>query len=117
MHEQRVRMIIFMANDELNYRLLKVLQDEPEISQRGLSERLGVSLGKVNYCLNALIERGLIKARNFKNSDNKRAYAYFLTPSGIEEKSKVAIRFLRHKMAEYEKLRAEIRQLQREMNN
>lgn len=104
-----------MATDELNYKLLKVLHEEPEISQRGLADRLGISLGKANYCLNALIERGLIKARNFRSSENKRAYAYLLTPSGIEEKSRVAIRFLRHKMSEYEALKSEIKQLRKEI--
>lgn len=104
-----------MADDETHYKILKLLQADPHISQRALAEALGVSLGKTNYCLKALIGRGLIKARNFRNSSNKAAYAYFLTPKGMEEKATVTLRFLKRKMAEYESLREEIEHLRREV--
>jgi EPS-associated MarR family transcriptional regulator len=76
-----------------------------------------VSLGKVNYCLKALMGRGLIKARNFKNSDNKRAYLYVLTPAGIESKAKITIGFLQRKVEEYQRLKFEIEELQKEVRN
>ena len=104
-----------MLDDETHYKILKLLQDNPRISQRALAEALGVSLGKTNYCLKALIGRGLVKARNFRNSNNKAAYAYFLTPVGIEEKARVAIHFLKRKMAEYEVLEHEIAALRRDL--
>ena len=84
------------------------------MSQRRLADELGVSVGKVNYCLKALIDRGLVKANNFRNSQNKRAYLYVLTPKGLTEKSRNAVRFLQRKTAEYEALRKEIDQLRRE---
>ena len=76
---------------------------------------MGVSLGKVNYCINALIKKGLVKARNFRNSRNKLAYAYLLTPRGIEQKSDVTVQFLRRKVAEYEALKYEIAELRQEV--
>ena len=85
------------------------------MTQRQLAQQLGVSLGKANYCLKALIDKGLIKARNFKNSDNKRAYLYVLTPKGIEEKSRISVSFLKRKMDEYERLKTEIEDLKREV--
>ncbi|MBI2778698.1 MAG: MarR family EPS-associated transcriptional regulator [Gammaproteobacteria bacterium] len=103
-------------DDESHYKILKLLQEDPHISQRAIAEVLGVSLGKTNYCLKALIGRGLIKAKNFRNSNNKAAYAYFLTPMGMEEKAKVTARFLKRKMAEYEMLREEIESLRREVS-
>jgi EPS-associated MarR family transcriptional regulator len=84
------------------------------VSQRDLAVQLGVSVGKVNYCLKALIDRGLVKANNFRNSNNKRAYFYVLTRRGISEKSRNAVRFLQRKTAEYEALRKEIERLRRE---
>ena len=78
-------------DQETHYKLLSYLDNHPDVTQRELAEQLGVSLGKVNYCLKALMGRGLIKARNFKNSDNKRAYLYVLTPDGIENKAKITI--------------------------
>ena len=103
-----------MLADEDRYRILKRLAEDPGASQRVLAEELGISLGKVNYCLNALIEKGLLKVNNFRTSDNKRAYAYYLTPTGIMEKAKVTVRFLQHKIAQYESLKEEIEQLKRE---
>lgn len=88
---------------------------EPVSSQRGLAERFGVSLGKVNYCLRALIDKGLIKASNFRRSDNKWAYAYVLTPAGLEEKSRLTKVFLHNKLIDFEVLQQEIEALKREL--
>ena len=85
------------------------------MTQRELAEALGVSLGKANYCLKALINRGLVKAENFKNSANKRAYLYLLTPKGMEAKARISVRFLQRKMEEYETLKLEIEQLKTEL--
>ena len=103
-----------MFDDDTSYGLLKTLEDNPSLSQRDLAKRLGISLGKVNFCLNALIEKGCLKVNNFRNSDNKLAYAYLLTPHGIEEKARMTVRFLKYKMQEYEQLRAEINELKLE---
>ena len=97
-----------------HYKVLKILEQNPQVSQRELAKELGVSLGKANYCLKALIEKGLVKANNFKNSSNKLAYIYVLTPSGIEAKAKISVQFLQRKMEEYEALGTEIEQLKRE---
>ncbi|MDF1584437.1 MAG: MarR family EPS-associated transcriptional regulator [Methyloprofundus sp.] len=100
-----------MLTDEYRYKILKLLEENPEISQRELAKTLGISLGKTNYCLKALIEVGILKADNFRNSKNKLAYMYLLTPKGIEEKAKITSRFLNNKLQEYEKLQAEIAEL------
>jgi len=99
----------------MRYRLLKHLSEQPQASQRHLSQVLGVSVGSLNYCVNALIERGWVKATNFRNSHNKLAYAYLLTPSGIEAKTRIAMRFLQRKLEEYEALEQEIAQLRTEV--
>jgi len=101
--------------EDTHFRLLKLLEARPELSQRDLARELGTSLGKINYCLNALIDKGLVKARNFRNSRNKLGYAYLLTPRGIDSKATIAVQFLKRKMAEYETLKIEIEQLQREV--
>jgi EPS-associated MarR family transcriptional regulator len=93
---------------------MRLLEANPEISQRDAARELNVSLGKLNYCLNALVEKGWIKVTNFRNSRNKAAYMYLLTPRGIEEKAALTVRFLQIKMQEYEALREEIRQMRRE---
>ena len=103
-----------MLTDETRYRILKLLEADPQASQRRISDELGISLGRVNYCLNALINKGLVKANNFRNSENKRAYLYLLTPRGIEERARVTARFLRVKLDEYEILKRELEDLQRE---
>ncbi len=100
-----------MFDDTTSYGLLKTLADEPNLSQRDLAKRLGVSLGKVNFCLNALIAKGCLKADNFRNSDNKLAYAYLLTPRGVEQKAHLTVEFLQIKIREYERLRVEIAEL------
>lgn len=103
-----------MLTDEYRYKILKLIVDNPEISQRELAQQLGISLGKANYCLNALIDKGLVKASNFRNHRNKLAYMYLLTPHGIEEKAAITVRFLKWKMQEYESLKAELEELRRE---
>ena len=100
-----------MHSDEAHYHILKLLEDRPQISQRELAAELGMSLGKTHYCLRALVERGLVKANNFRRSDNKAAYAYLLTPSGIQEKLHITRRFLQRKQAEYDALHAQIAEL------
>jgi EPS-associated MarR family transcriptional regulator len=95
--------------------LLKILEQNPRHSQRDLAYGLDISLGKVNYCLKSLIEKGLIKAENFKNNNNKSQYAYLLTPKGIKEKSKLTKDFLQRKIMEYEMLEREIASLKREI--
>jgi len=98
-------------DESTKYGLLRMLEETPDLSQRELASRLGVSLGKVNFCLKALVNKGCLKVRNFRNSDNKLAYAYLLTPEGVEIKSRMTMEFLRYKMQEYDRLRAEIEQL------
>lgn len=104
-----------MLDEETRYRLLKLLEDKPELTQRDLARAMGISLGKVNFCLRALVEKGLVKAANFRSSPNKKGYAYLLTPKGIEEKAQVTLHFLQRKQAEYEMLRVEIAQLRLEV--
>ena len=98
--------------DETTYKLLKLLEAEPHLSQREIAQRMGISLGKTNYCLKSLMEKGFIKVRNFCRASRKRPYLYYLTPAGIEEKARVTYRFLRYKMQEYERLKQEIRELE-----
>ena len=95
--------------------ILREIGTNPQLSQRELSSRLGLSLGKINFLLKAMIDRGLVKAENFKNSSNKRAYLYLLTPLGMEAKAKTTYRFLKRKIEEYEKLKKEIAQLEKEV--
>jgi EPS-associated MarR family transcriptional regulator len=97
-----------MLTDEVRFKLLRLIEANPKMSQREVARELGISLGKVNYCLRSLVDIGWIKATNFKNSKNKIAYMYLLTPRGIEEKAGVTRRFLQRKMREYEELRGEI---------
>ena len=102
-------------HQEIHLIVLRYLENDPEITQRELAKKLGISLGKANYCLKALIDKGLVKAGNFKNSNNKSAYIYLLTPKGIEEKSRITIHFLKRKIDEYEQLRKEIGEMQQEI--
>lgn len=101
--------------DELHWQLLRMLEANPKMSQRALAEQLGLSLGKTNYCIRALIEKGWIKARNFKNSDNKLAYAYVLTPKGIRQRTAATLSFLERKRTEYVALKREIARLETEV--
>ena len=94
--------------EETHYKIMRVLEENPDLTQRELAEKLGMSVGGVNYCLNALIDKGLVKMGNFQKSKNKFKYVYLLTPKGIAEKVAMTSRFLRRKMEEYEALKAEI---------
>jgi len=100
-----------------HYRLLKLIEQRPEISQRELAAELGLSLGKINYCLKAFVSKGLVKVNNFRRSDNKLAYAYLLTPQGIEEKARVTVRFFRRVETEYEVLKQEIARMDRQQED
>ena len=100
--------------EEVHFRVLRLLSEKPSASQREISNALGVSLGLVNYCLNSLIERGLIKISNFRASDNKLRYAYVLTPAGLTDKIHLTTRFLQRKIEEFEQLKREIEILKEE---
>lgn len=99
-----------MLTEEMRYKLMRLIAANPQLSQRDVARELGISLGKVNYCLKALMQKGWVKAENFKNSRNKVAYMYLLTPRGLEAKATLALRFLSIKKQEYESLRLEIEQ-------
>jgi EPS-associated MarR family transcriptional regulator len=100
---------------DLHFRVLKLLQDDPDLSQRELATQLGVSNGKLHYCMKALIDKGLVKLGNFANSKHHLGYAYLLTPAGIRQKANMTSAFLKRKMAEYEALQTEIAVLQAEL--
>jgi EPS-associated MarR family transcriptional regulator len=103
------------TSEEIDLQLLRHLENQPKVNQRSLADRLGLSLGKANYCLQALVDKGLVKISNFKRSDNKLAYAYLLTPSGLQEKARLTIAFLKRKQEEYERLQVEIAGLRAEV--
>ena len=100
--------------EDTTFRVLRILAQEPDISQRDLADRLGVSLGGLNYCLKALIDKGFVKLENFSNSRHKFGYVYILTPAGLLEKAALTGRFLKRKMTEYEALKAEIASIRSE---
>jgi EPS-associated MarR family transcriptional regulator len=104
-----------MVDQELEYRVLKILEQQPDLTQRQLAEALGVSLGKTHYLVKALIDVGWVKLDNFQRSDNKWGYAYLLTPKGIVEKAAITARFLVRKKQEFNNLQLEIQQLQEEV--
>lgn len=104
----------FMLTDETRYKLFKLLEENPGMNQRELANELGISLGKTNYCLKALIEKGWVKAGNFRQNPHKLKYAYLLTPRGVEEKARVTLRFLKRKQEEYEQLLEELEELREE---
>lgn len=106
-----------LLSDPQRLELLKLLHDSPQLSQRDLADSLGVSLGKANYCLRALMQKGHVKLANFRNSQNKRRYAYLLTPAGLEEKTRITLKFLGRKITEYETLGKEIEQLRSELKD
>ena len=101
---------------DTHYRLMQLLQDNPTMSQRDMARALGISFGGVNYCLNALMDKGLVKVNNFSQNQNKFSYVYLLTPHGIAEKAALTANFLQRKMNEYEALKAEIAALTLEVN-
>ena len=96
---------------EIRYRLLKILSQESNLSQREMAKKMGVSLGKVNYCLSELTKKGLIKVHRFKSAKNKIPYTYILTPRGLEEKAGLTIKYLKRKILEYEEIKRQIREL------
>ena len=105
-----------MLTDEIRYRILRELEQDPKISQRALAQNLGVSVGKANFCLRALVDKGLIKVNNFRRSGNKLAYAYQLTPRGLKDKARMTRLFLKIKQREYETLRNQIAELRDELS-
>jgi EPS-associated MarR family transcriptional regulator len=105
------------VDDGLRYKLFQLLYADPELSQRDMARTLGISLGKANYCLRALIAKGWVKTMEFRRSGNKLSYAYLLTPAGVEEKAKVTLRFLQRKLREYDELSVEIEELREEVRN
>lgn len=105
------------SQEDVRFRVLRLLQDNPEITQRELAAEVGVSVGGVHYVLNALVEKGLVKLGNFSAAKDKRRYAYILTPKGIAEKAAITKRFLARKITEYETLRAEIDSLRDELGD
>jgi EPS-associated MarR family transcriptional regulator len=100
---------------EESLKILQEIQNNAELTQRGLSLKLGISLGKINFLLKSLIEKGFVKASHFKNNNNKKVYLYVLTPHGIEAKLKITNLFLKRKMDEFEKLQQAIEQLKQEV--
>jgi EPS-associated MarR family transcriptional regulator len=104
-----------MLSDEIRLRILRELERDPKVSQRDLADLLGVSIGRTNYCLRALIDKGFVKVENFRKSGNKLAYAYQLTPRGISDKVKLTKAYLKIKQREYEALHSEIEELRREV--
>lgn len=104
-----------LFEEETRYRLLRRLATDPDATQRELAGELGVSLGKLNYCLQALVTKGWVKAGNFSRNPNKKGYVYLLTPQGIEAKARLTVEFLHHIMQEYDILHREIEELQKEV--
>jgi EPS-associated MarR family transcriptional regulator len=102
------------AQEDVRFRVLRLLQENPEMSQRDIASAVGISVGGVHYCLNALIDKGMVKLGNFSAAEDKRRYAYILTPKGLSEKAALTSRFLKRKMEEYEALKEEIDTLQNE---
>ncbi len=102
--------------EDTYFRMMRILQENPDLTQRELAEKLGISVGGLNYCLKALMEKGLVKMKNFANSKNKFGYVYVLTPTGLSEKAAITHRFLQRKMDEYQVLKAEIEALRSEVH-
>ena len=103
--------------EDTYFRVMRILHDSPDITQRELAEKLGVSVSGLNYCLKALIDKGWVKIQNFSNNKNKLGYSYLLTPAGIMQKASLTSRFLQRKMQEYEALKFEIKQLKQEVKS
>lgn len=102
--------------EEIQFEVLRRLHQTPQVSQRALAKDLGVGLGTINFCFQALVEKGLLKMQNFSQSENKLRYVYLLTPAGVAAKSKLTAEFLKRKVAEYEALQAEIDVLKSELD-
>jgi len=103
-------------NQALRYRLLNILNEEPRLTQKAMAERMGVSVGKVNYCIKEFTKKGIVKVKSFRDSRNKKRYLYILTPKGMEERVKISIRFLKAKMEEYDLIRSYIKELYNDMD-
>jgi EPS-associated MarR family transcriptional regulator len=103
--------------EDTYFRIMRLVDEQPDISQRELAVKVGISLGTLNYCLKALMDKGFVKLENFQNSKHKFKYAYILTPSGIAEKMSITGRFLKRKLLEYEALRAEIEVLEADVDH
>ena len=101
--------------EESHLAVLRLLEQNPNLSQRELAEELGISVGKTNYCIKALVDKGLLKINNFRNNKNKMSYAYLLTPAGITKKTELTVKFLQRKVLEYEVLKKEIDLLEKEL--
>ena len=104
-------------NSDIHFKLLDILEKNPKLSQRLLSRELGISLGSINYCIRALVEKGQVKAHNFKKNSNKIGYVYLLTPQGISEKISMTKEFLRKRIKEYDQLQKEIKQLKNDISS
>ena len=104
-----------MNAQEINYSLLKILNRDADLTQRDMSKKMGISLGKVNYCISELAKKGFIKIQRFNESKTKFRYLYILTPKGIEERARLTVSFLKRKIAEYEGIKRQIRELSREI--
>jgi EPS-associated MarR family transcriptional regulator len=102
--------------EDTYFRVMHILRENPDLTQRELAEKLGISVGGLNYCLKALMEKGMVKMNNFTTSKNKFGYVYMLTPTGLAEKADITHRFLQRKMDEYQELKAEIEAIKREMH-
>jgi EPS-associated MarR family transcriptional regulator len=102
--------------EDTYFRVMRILHDSPDITQRELAKKLGLSLSGLNYCLKALIDKGWVKIQNFNNNNNKLGYAYLLTPTGIVQKASLTSSFLQRKMQEYEALKQEIKQMKQKVN-
>jgi EPS-associated MarR family transcriptional regulator len=103
--------------EDTNFRVMRLLEGNPDLTQRELAQRLGISVGSLNYCLKALMQKGLVKMKNFAKSKNKFGYVYVLTPSGMAERAAITQRFLRRKIEEYESLKAEIDALKQDLGS
>ncbi len=106
-----------LINDDTQYQVLRLLEADPEMSQRQIARALGLSVGKTHYALKALLDRGWVKTQNFRRSDNRSAYLYKLTPGGLQEKARLAYHLLKRKRAEHEALMTEIEQLRTDIQN
>ena len=105
-----------MHNPDIEYKVLKILEQDPKLTQRELANELGLSLGKTHYVIRALVDRGWLKLKNFRRSNHKAGYAYYLTKKGLVEKSYLGVTFLRRKQVEYDLLQKEIKELKLEVN-
>ena len=102
--------------EDTYFRVMRILQDNPDLTQRELAEKLGISVGGLNYCLKALMDKGLVKMKNFANSKNKFGYIYVITPLGIAENARLTSKFLQRKLKEYEVIRDEIESIRKELD-